>query len=74
MMKSARAALFASGVELGKLESIECPDCHQQTVSVWFSHPSTEYRTWFLCKNCPFEMRVQNTTKPGFYTDERLSH
>ena len=62
-------------LESGVLDSLECPDCHKRTVSVWFSHPGeTEYRTWFVCSNCSFRMRAQNTDRPRFYSEERLSH
>jgi len=59
----------------GKLESLECPKCNQSCVTVWFTHPlANEYRTWFLCSNCDFEMRVQNSEKPAHYSDERINH
>jgi hypothetical protein len=62
-------------LESGRLDSLDCPSCHKQTVSVWFSHPrETEYRTWFVCSDCSFRMRAQNTTRPQFYSEERLSH
>ena len=62
-------------LESGQLDSLDCPSCDGQTVSVWFSHPGeTEYRTWFVCSNCSFRMRAQNTTRPRFYSEERLSH
>jgi transcription elongation factor Elf1 len=62
-------------LESGRLDCLECPDCDKQTVSVWFSHPQeTVYRTWFVCSNCSFRMRAQNTARPQFYSDERLSH
>src|SRR6266567_2246105 len=62
-------------LESGMLDSLECPDCHKQTVSVWFSHPEeTDYRTWFVCSDCSFRMRAQNTGCPRFYSEKRLSH
>ncbi len=62
-------------LESGLLDSLKCPSCGEPTVSVWFSHPGeTEYRTWFVCSNCTFRMRAQNTTRPRFYSEERLSH
>lgn len=62
-------------LESGQLERLDCPGCNTQAVSVWFSHPrETVYRTWFVCSNCSFRMRTQNSTRPKFYCDERLSH
>lgn len=62
-------------LEAGALDTIECPDCHNRSVSVWFSHPvENDYRTWFVCSNCAFRMRAQNTCRPKFYSEERLSH
>jgi len=62
-------------LEFGQLESLDCPDCNKQAVSVWFSHPRRDvYRTWFVCSNCSFRMRARNSRRPKFYSDERLSH
>ena len=37
-------------LESGLVNSIECPDCHEHSITVWFTHPSeNEYRTWFVC-------------------------
>ena len=60
-------------VESGVLDSIECPHCHRHSVSVWFTHPKwNEYRTWFRCRDCSFEMRVQNSERPQHYCAERI--
>jgi hypothetical protein len=60
-------------LESGILNSIECPQCHRHSVSVWFTHPQVnEYRTWFICTECSFEMRVQNSEKPLHYTEDRV--
>lgn len=66
-------------LESGILDSIGCPRCHQPTVSVSFTHPShDEFRTWFICKNCSFSMRTQNSEQPKHFSsdrvDERLEH
>jgi protein-arginine kinase activator protein McsA len=67
-----RLALLDSA-ERGVLDELTCPNCHRRAVSVWFSHPSEdEYRTWFLCSNCSFQMRAQNTSRPNFYSDGRI--
>jgi ribosomal protein S27E len=58
----------------GHLDDLECPKCRHAAVSVWFSHPAAEvYRTWFICGNCDFHTRAQNTERPGFFSDERVS-
>jgi hypothetical protein len=32
----------------GQWECLECPLCHNQTVTAWFTHPmEDEYSTWF---------------------------
>jgi len=56
----------------GKLDGLVCPKCAQPCVSVYFTHPNErEYRTWFICGNCGFEMRAQNTGFPPHYSRER---
>jgi hypothetical protein len=62
-------------LDSGLLDGLSCPSCSKQMVSVWFSHPTEAvYRTWFVCANCSFEMRAQNTSPPRLYSEERLSH
>jgi hypothetical protein len=71
----ARKLVLLRALESGALDGIECPNCHQHTVSVWFTHPTdNEYRTWFICGECTFEMRAQNTSRPRFYTAERVNN
>ena len=56
----------------GKLDGLICPRCARPCVSVWFTHPTEkEYRTWFICSNCGFEMRAQNSGRPPHYSKER---
>jgi hypothetical protein len=56
----------------GHLDGLHCPECGQCRVSVWYTHPSPQaYRTWFICDNCGFEMRVQNSGRPEHYSSER---
>jgi hypothetical protein len=60
-------------LESGVLDSIECPRCHMHSVSVRFTRPSVdEYRTWFVCAECPFRLRVQNSERPRRYSADRL--
>lgn|GEM_PF-2566511 len=60
--------------DAGRLDDLECPECRHAAVSVWFSHPAAEvYRTWFICASCDFHTRAQNTEKPRFFSDERVS-
>jgi transposase-like protein len=59
---------------VGRLENLECPSCKQATVSVWFSHPAADtYRTWFICAACDFHSRAQNTERPAFFSEDRVS-
>ena len=45
----------------GTLDALECPSCHRDSVSVWFTHPGDGiYRTWFICSECSFQLRAQN--------------
>ena len=68
----ARLRLLQSA-DCGRLDSIECPQCKQATVAVWYTHPfPREYRTWFVCSNCSFSMRAQNSAKPKHFSRERL--
>jgi hypothetical protein len=60
--------------DAGHLDELECPKCRQPAVSVWFSHPDkNEYRTWFICHHCDFHTRVQNSEKPPFFSEDRVS-
>ena len=56
----------------GQLHGLTCPRCSEAKVEVWFTNPAPhEYRTWFLCEQCGFEMRAQNDGMPPFYTPKR---
>jgi hypothetical protein len=56
----------------GLLDGLTCPKCARPCVSVWFTNPTErEFRTWFICSNCDFEMRAQNTGRPPHYSKER---
>jgi hypothetical protein len=69
---SARVALLHS-LESGVLDAIECPRCHQNGISVWFTHPAENvYRTWFRCEECSFIMRAQNRGRPRLYSPARI--
>jgi hypothetical protein len=58
----------------GRLDDLECPDCRQAAVSVWFTHPAADiYRTWFICADCPFYTRAQNTEPPHFFSEDRVN-
>jgi hypothetical protein len=61
-------------LDAGQLDELECPQCLRLAVSVWFSHPAKdEYRTWFICGDCDFHTRVQNSEKPRFFSENRVS-
>lgn len=60
--------------DAGRLDDLECPQCRLEAVSVWFTHPAADvYRTWFICVNCDFHTRAQNTQKPSFFSEDRVS-
>lgn len=57
----------------GSLDSLECPDCHKRSVSVCFTQPQKGvYRTWFLCSECTFKLRVQCSVCPPYYATDRV--
>lgn len=58
---------------VGALDSLECPKCHNQSVSVRFTHPREDvYRTWFVCSECSFEARAQNSDRPAHFSEMRV--
>ena len=64
---------LARAVESGALDSLECPDCHKLSVSVRFTQPQIGvYRTWFLCSECTFQTRVQDSGRPTRYSEDRV--
>lgn len=59
--------------EEGKLDGLECPDCHNQSVSIWFTQPAEdEYRTWLVCSRCSFRERVHNSARPTHFSLSRI--
>ena len=59
--------------ESAKLDGLECPDCHDSSVSVWFTHPAKdEYRTWLVCSSCSFHERAHNSEMPAFFSESRV--
>ena len=67
-----RAALLRAAAE-GTLTDLSCPSCGSATVSVRFTHPAvTEWRTWFICSSCTFEMRTQNTGMPQHFCEDLI--
>lgn len=59
--------------ESGALDSLECPDCHNPSVSVRFTQPQIGvYRTWFLCSECRFQTRAQDSRRPTHYSEDRV--
>lgn len=62
-----RLALLRAATS-GILTELSCPTCALATVSVRFTHPAPEeYRTWFVCSSCKFEMRTQDSGKPPHF-------
>jgi hypothetical protein len=67
---AARLALLHQVGE-GKLDELHCPNCGTGALSVWFTRRSdNDYWTWFVCKNCRFEMRAQGS-RPAHYSEKR---
>lgn len=57
-------------LEDGHLDGLTCPMCDQKAIRVRFTQPACdEYRMWFICDVCGFEMRVQNSEKPKYYSE-----
>ena len=64
---------LARAAESGTLDSLECPDCHKLAVSVRFTQPQKGlYRTWFICSECTFHTRAQDSGRPAHYSEERV--
>ena len=59
--------------EQGRLDRLPCPVCGRDTVQVWFTQPAADqYRTWFVCGGCEFEMRAQNVGRPPCFSESRI--
>jgi hypothetical protein len=57
----------------GVLDGLECPDCHIRVVSVRYTEPQKGvYRTWFMCSECAFQQRTQNSGKPAHFSADRV--
>ena len=62
-----------SAADVGALDSLDCPNCHSQSVSVRFTHPAEhEYRTWFICSQCGFQLRTIDDGRPPHFSDSRV--
>ena len=60
-------------VDDGQLEGLICPKCKMPKMSVRFSNPMpSEYRTWFICQECGFKVRAQNSARPKSFSEERI--
>jgi hypothetical protein len=60
-------------VAASRLDAVECPNCLQPAISVWFTHPLPDtYRAWFVCNNCDFHTRIQHSEKPKFFSLSRI--
>ncbi len=67
---AARLTLLQAASE-GRLDDLPCPHCRGGSVSVWFTRRSeNDYWTWFLCRDCSFEMRAQGD-RPTYYSRQR---
>jgi len=60
--------------DAGRLDNLECPNCGEPSVFVWFTHPGADtFRTWFICADCDFHTRAQNTERPRSFSEDRVS-
>jgi hypothetical protein len=58
--------------DAGNLDNLECPNCRQPSVSVWFTNPVEDtYRTWLLCTKCSFHSHAINAVRPPFFSEKR---
>ena len=72
LLKAETDLLWAA--DSGKLDSLDCPSCHRQTVSVWFTHPKPDiYREWFVCTSCSFSFRALIGGIPKHYFESRIN-
>lgn len=68
-----RRLALVQAAAAGTLTELTCPSCGRSTVNVRFTHPvPTEWRTWFVCSSCEFEMRAQNTGQPPHFSEALL--
>ncbi len=64
---------LAVALAAGILDRLECPKCHEDAVSVWFTRARPDqYRTWFICKDCSFHTRAQNAGRPEHFSEDRV--
>ena len=70
-LKQYRPAFAA--MEAGILDGIECPECRKEAASVRFTHPEpTEYRTWLVCRECSFKLRLHTVGVPITFSEDRV--
>jgi hypothetical protein len=68
-----RRLALVQGVAAGTLSDLACPLCGHSSVNVRFTHPAdTEWRTWFMCSLCKFEMRTQNSGRPPHFSEDLI--
>ena len=61
--------------EKGNLDDLRCPACDKASVSVWYTNPNTGvYRVWFMCESCDYELRVQCSSCPPHFSQERIHY
>jgi len=57
-----------------EFDSLECPQCHQPSLSIWFTPPRKDhYRTSFVCSQCQLEARDIDRQMAGNYWEERMN-
>jgi ribosomal protein S27E len=65
---------LAQEADAGRFENLECPQCRQKTVTVWFTHPTMDvYRMWYICAACNFHSRAQVSGRPANFSESRIN-
>lgn len=73
--KLERAMSLIRQAEAGVLDELECPDCRNKSVSVWFTNPAEgQFYEWFVCERCKFDSRVVCSEKPTSYSEARVHY
>ena len=65
---------LAKEADAGRFDNLECPECRQLGVAVWFTHRADDvYRMWFICAHCTFHTRVQLAGRPHNLSKSRIN-
>lgn len=72
---AAKVIELAKAAEAGRHEHLECPECGQLTVSVWYTHPEARtYFAWFVCEHCQAHSKaVMMGDPPTSFRGDRIN-